>query len=125
MKIVESGHTYQLTHFDGEHSSLLIFFKREGDGYPGNIGHHEGTNLQEVIRVLLDRTKYLDNQIEDYTNKIVMRHLRSALIWLEKRAAMRHGLEPPEMIIAPGAIDNNLIEDLPFCNICGHIVCRH
>ena len=62
MKVIDPGHKYELAHLDGNGHEVLTFVKREGDGYPGNIDHHAGTNLQEVFRAALDRVKYLDNQ---------------------------------------------------------------
>lgn len=60
MKVIDPGHVYELAHLDGQHVERLVFVKREGDGYPGNFGHHEGTNLQEVLRALIDRVEYLN-----------------------------------------------------------------
>src|SRR5258707_13345918 len=52
-----------LINLDGVCMQTLQFVKREGEGYPGNIGHHEGTTMQEVLRVLIDRAKYINGQI--------------------------------------------------------------
>src|SRR5438552_14576746 len=92
MKVLDPGHKYELDNLDSKYNlkTLLIFVKREGDKYPGNIGHYEGTNLQEVIRVLIDRIKYLDNQIHDDRNITCIQYLRNVLWLLEDRAAERH-----------------------------------
>lgn len=40
-----------------------MFVKREGEHFPGNVGHYPGTTMQEVLRVLIDRAKYVNSQI--------------------------------------------------------------
>jgi hypothetical protein len=50
VRVVEPGHTYQLECFDGCEALFLTFMKREGVLYPGNVGMHPGTNIQEVLR---------------------------------------------------------------------------
>lgn len=115
MKVLDPGHVYELGHLDGPGTSILTFVKREGDGYPGNVGHHEGANLQEVLRALIDRVHYLDDQIHDTTNDDVVANLRVALWFLETRAAIRHG----RTLSVPIAF----IEQQPTCAKCGHIGC--
>jgi hypothetical protein len=114
MKVLDPGHKYELDRLDGFGKEILTFVKREGALYPGNVGHYEGTNLQEVIRALIDRIKYLDGQIHDDMNSIAVSALRNALFCLESRAAARHGrklsfLDP--------------IELAAVCELCGHIGC--
>lgn len=115
MKVIDPGHAYQLNHLDGTAHTELVFVKRDGAGYPGNVGHHEGTNLQEVLRACIDRVKYLDNQIHDDENDNVLFYLRHAISHLEARAALRHGREWSVM-----SVD---IELQPTCARCGHIGC--
>ena len=67
--------------------------KREGKGYPGNVGHYAGTNCQEVLRVLIDRVKYLEGQIPCRENSLIISSLRTALWHFESRAADRHNRE--------------------------------
>lgn len=116
MKVIDPGHKYTLAHLDGEGLETLIFVKREGPGFPGNVGHHPGTNIQEVLRVLIDRVKYLDGQIPHMTNQLVLAHLRNAIQWLESRAAQRHNRPQPTFTVEP--------ETMPTCTRCGHIECR-
>jgi len=126
MKIIDPGHIYELSWLDGrppiEHynsdwnllNDTLVFVKREGESYPGNFGHHAGTNLQEVLRACIDRVKYLDKQIHDDMNSIVIHNLREAIFCLESRAATRH--KRKLSFIDP--VENN-----PVCYKCGHIGC--
>jgi hypothetical protein len=122
MEVIDPGHTYILNCLDAEEDKIkplgiLIFVKREGEGYPGNVGHRPGTTTQEVLRALIDRTKYVDNQIHDDRNDQVLYHLRSAIFQLEMRAAERHGRVLP-------LFDMQNIENEPYCEKCGHIGCQ-
>ena len=123
MKVLDPGHHYELTSLDGidppngvSVPNRLFFVKREGPGYPGNVGHHAGTNLQEVMRVLIDRVQYLDNQIHDLSNDFVIKSLRDCILHLELRAAERHGRVLPNTRYD--------IENEPVCATCGHIACN-
>lgn len=131
MKIIEPGHIYELDWLDGipplecdisEWDFLtptLVFVKREGDKYPGNTGHHPGTNIQEVVRALIDRVKYLDGQIEHPRNTFVLQHLRAVIYQLEMRAAQRHNRE---LKLSADEVFN--IEIVETCKKCGHIGCQ-
>lgn len=117
MRVIDPGHKYALTRLDGHGEELLTFVKREGQGYPGNVGHHPGTNIQEVVRTLIDRLKYVDKQIPHWRNSAAISHLRECLVHLEFRAAERHGRE--STLWESGLS----IEDEPTCSRCGHIRC--
>jgi hypothetical protein len=134
VKIIDPGHVYELDWLDGTPLTIyplkddeeprtsrpenrLTFVKREGDGYPGNVGHHAGTNIQEVLRALIDRVRYLDKQIPDWRNLIILDNLRMAMYNLEGRAAERHGRT---FIVH----DMSAIETLPTCEKCKHIGCE-
>lgn len=128
MNVIDPGHVYELDWLDvepgltaeaieGSGARLLTFVKREGERYPGNVGHHAGTNMQEVLRALIHRTKYVDAQQPDGRNNLVVRHLRGALLWLEDRAAVKHGrtLDPVTWNV------DREIESDPTCSVCGHV----
>lgn len=126
MRVIEPGHTYQLTCFDGFENLFLTFMKREGINYPGNMGAHPGTNCQEVLRALIDRVKGLTGQAEQMEdmlsvqdNEVILTYLRLALLRFEKRAARRHGRILPAAILD----DRANIEHAPTCEKCGHIGC--
>jgi len=122
MTVLDPGHKYALEVLDGNGDHHLMFVKREGPGYPGNVGHHSGVNIQEVCRALIDRVKYLDNQISCRENTEVLRCLRDAIWWLELRAAGRH--KRVEEFVKIAGFGAN-IEDLPTCEHCGHIGCEN
>lgn len=121
MKVVDPGHYYlleQLDAFPHPYRQPLVFVKRVGDGYPGNEPPpYSGTNMQEVLRALIDRIKYLDNQIHDPRNNQVLYYLRGSIFELEMRAAERHGRMLP-------LFDMEQIENIPTCVDCGHIGCN-
>lgn len=131
MKVIDPGHVYELKWLDGEpdvqsrscteecSQNRLTFVKREGAGYPGNVGHHPGTTIQEVLRALIDRVNYLDNQIPHSANQSVITKLREAIGHLEFRAAARHGRDLQPFLMRMG----QHIEDLPTCPKCLHIGC--
>lgn len=115
MKVVDPGHIYELDKLDSYEKVRLVFVKRVGKTYPGNENVHPGTNMQEVIRALIDRCQYVDGQIESIHTKQVVVLLREALTRLETRAAERHGRVFNSQTHA--------IELLPTCKKCGHIGC--
>lgn len=120
METIDPGHVYALTCLDSpgvDRKVMLTFVKREGEGYPGNEGHFPGTTTQEVLRALIDRTKYVNNQIYDQRNMQVLYHLRCAILELELRAAKRHGRKLFDF-------DLSKIENKMVCRKCGHIGCE-
>lgn len=115
MKEIDQGHAYELDRYDGDGAEHLTFMKREGVGYPGNVGHYPGTNCQEVLRALIARAKYLNGQIPCEETTEAISHLRHALHLFERRAARRHG----RVLYIP--IEG--IAEAATCKICGHIDC--
>lgn len=117
MIVRDPGHDYVLQSLDGEAPQRLTFVKREGPGFPGNVGSHPGTTTQDVLRALIERAKYVNGQIADPANALVIRNLREAFWHLEERAARRHGRPWTLPIGFEG------IEELPGCPRCGHVGC--
>lgn len=118
VRVIDPGHRYALAHLDGDAEEILTFVKREGHGYPGNEGHYPGTNIQEVLRALINRLEYLDNQIPHWRNRDALIHLRSAFEDMEFRAAQRHGR------ILFQTIEDEPMHLRPFCARCGHVGCQ-
>lgn len=94
----------------------LIFVKREGDGYPGNVGSYPGTTSQEVLRALIDRAEYVNNQVPCAETQAAKELMQAALVLLELRAARRHGRH----IDAP---DVEFIVNAECCEKCNHVGC--
>ena len=117
MKVLDPGHLYMLNILDAPNrASVLRFVKREGPGYPGNAGHHPGTTIQEVMRAVINRLRYVNNQIPDiHTTKSIL--LAEQIVFeLETRAAIRHKREKPRSWA--DAVEG------PTCKKCGHVGCK-
>ena len=103
MKVIVEGHTYKLAHHgasgvDGlpcEHLQFINKVKQE-DGALVTVA--DGTTNEEVLRVLIDRMKYLQARMSCRENAIVITKLEESLMWLEKRTADRNarGVEGAE-----------------------------
>ncbi len=116
MKILDAGHDYDLNSLDGGQPVRLTFVKRSGDKYPFNEGHHPGTNAQEVLRALIDRTEYLNRQMPCAETEAAAGCLKAALAFYELRAAGRHN-----RILELSSLQ--FLCCLPPCLKCGHIGC--
>jgi hypothetical protein len=84
MKILDAGHSYELDVLDGNLNQTIKFVKR-GRG----VHNHPGTINQDVLRVLIDRVKFLNNEIPWDGNDKIIYHLRMALALQEARAMFR------------------------------------
>lgn len=105
MKIIEPGHIYRLHWLDGVPDQELtgtvstceadlIFVNREDNP-------HGGTQTQEVLRALIDRTMHCDNCLRWEGNDQIIYHLRQALVLHEARALGRKvekGIITPESV---------------------------
>lgn len=98
MKVLERGHVYEVNSRTpaGDRygkPQTLQFVNRQ----PGQ--EHDGATTQEVIRVLLDRTRHCANCMPHRNNEQIIYHLRMALVLHEARALERKlekGLIEPE-----------------------------
>jgi hypothetical protein len=112
--IIDGGHKYSLPSLDGEHRQVLQFVKREGEGFPGNVGHYPGTTTQHVLRALIDRTKYVNGQISDPRNHKAVEMMREVILLFEQRAAERHGFllgeVGPEIELIPTGHNGHLTQ---------------
>ena len=119
MKVLDPGHRYLLAHLDGDAEAPLVFVKRVGEKYPGNADAYAGTTTQEVLRALIERSKFVDAQEPSTWNAEVLGLLRRALWVLEYRAALKRG-EADRFFDVISAAE---IESLPTCTTCGHVAC--
>lgn len=120
MRVLDPGHTYRLDALDGDRAQTLRFVKREGVGYPGNVGAQSGATMQEVMRCLIDRARYVNGQFPCPETEAIIGLLVTAILLLESRAKRRKGRHLEETTLAA-------IEGAPCCAVCGHISCveRH
>lgn len=121
MQVIDPGHHYELATLDGGFPQQLVFVKRhsveEPWRYPGNYESHPGTTLQNVMRALLERLRYLQGQIWAPENALIIGGLRLSLWLLEFRAARRHNRSYWHGL--------RFAEHAPMCAKCGHTDCRH
>lgn len=83
MKVINPGHSYEVAHLDSNGKTTITFVNR------GHGCDSEGTTCQELLRVLIDRVKFLDNELPWDGNEGILQHLRMALILFECRALLR------------------------------------
>jgi hypothetical protein len=120
MRVIDPGHYYQITSYYPDPNKQVYwrdqeisFVKKIGENFPGNTGTaYPGTNCQELIRVLIDRVEYLNNQKPARENHKILYHLFEALAWFEIRAAHLKGTD---FYLESG------FETVEPCKICGHI----
>ena len=119
MKVIDPGHKYEVDVYDGKPGATqeLTFMKREGPGYPMNVGHYPGTNCQEHLRVFIDRMHYLQMQEPCEHNLAIIEYARRMLWLFEDRAASRHGIDQFDY-------RTDDIEQYESCKTCGHIICK-
>ena len=116
MRTIDPGHVYELDSLDGVLAQQLTFVKRQGPGYPGNVGAHPGTTTQEVLRALIERSEYVNGQISCPETTLAIGLLQTALYLLESRAARRHGRILDESV-------DTLVSGIDKCVSCGHVGC--
>ena len=94
MQVIERGHVYRpaVRVLEGDrkqeldktiHNQTIVFINKQ----PGQ--EHDGTTTQEVIRILLDRTRHCANCMPHPNNERIIYHLRMALVLHEARALER------------------------------------
>ena len=115
MRCLDKGHLYEVGALDGGSAQVLRFVKREGSLYPGNTGHYGGTIMQEVLRVLANRSRYVNAQIPCWETWLATYLLRFCIWLFERRAARRHGRRVPTLRAA---------EFGWTCRACLHVGCN-
>ena len=88
MKVIDPGHSYELSQLGTDETIILDFIKRSG----GSITYedeHPGLQTQEVFRVLIDRTIYLNKIIPCAESEDAIYYARMALFMYEARAYRR------------------------------------
>lgn len=119
MDEIDKGHKFQLKAIDGDNHQTLQFVKRIGDNYPYNQGvPKSGTTNQEILRVLIKRTQYLETQKSHWINSICIFLYRLAIYLLELRASNRKNKNLSILTLWE-------IENRDVCPKCGHINCDH
>lgn len=115
MKVIEPGHVYELRNVDGDNTQTIRFVRRRGDEatlLPADE-RDEGILTQELLRVAIDRTLYLNAEAPCPENVEIVNNLRSCISLYEARAARRTIEKQP------------MIERTDVCEICQHVLCDH
>lgn len=89
MKVKVEGHLYELSNFEQKNKKgqLLQFIQKtpKEEGSSELITFSDGTTNEEVLEVLINRIKYLQDKFPCRENAIVITKLEESLMWLEKR----------------------------------------
>lgn len=83
MKVIIPGHKYELDHLDWNNKTTLQFVDR---WHGCDI---EWINNQELLRVLIDRVHFMEEELHWDGNKRILENLREALVLHEARALER------------------------------------
>lgn len=98
MKVLESGHLYELENFDKpENRGQYLQFIDKRLSHNGNpqsselilVTIHDGTTNEDVLKVLIDRIKTLNEKFPCRENSIVITKLEESLMWLNHRTELR------------------------------------
>lgn len=93
MKSLIEGHLYELENFENksaEGQKLQFIQKEPSDAMDGTLQTiSDGTTNEDVLAMLIDRMKYLQEKFPCRENAIVITKLEESLMWLEKRTADR------------------------------------
>lgn len=87
MQIKVEGHQYEMSNFENKENpgQILQFIHKEPNKNNELITISDGTTNEEVLEVLINRMNFLNNKFPCRENSIVITHLETALLWLEKR----------------------------------------
>jgi hypothetical protein len=85
MKILTTGHKYELDSFEDGQPQVLQFIEK--DAAMNTI--HDGTTNEEVLSMLINRLNYLNERLPSRETAVAITNLDQALLWLQKRTADR------------------------------------
>lgn len=75
---------YELKNFKSETSQNISFYEMNEDG-----STVDGTTLEEVLRVSIERLTHLNSKFSCRENSIAITKMQEALMWLNQRTADR------------------------------------
>lgn len=115
MRVIEPGHVYELRNVDGDGTQTVRFVRRRDDeaALLPEGRREEGVLTQELLRVAIDRTLYLNAEAPCPENVEIVDALRRCLALYETRAARRTIEKQP------------MIERTDVCEVCQHVLCTH
>lgn len=85
------GHTYEMSNFENKDQpgQIIQFIHKEPNENNELITISDGTTNEEVLEVLIDRMKFLNNKFPCTENELVINHLDFALFQLNERTRKR------------------------------------
>lgn len=93
MKVLNPGHDYELANFEDPSvpGQTLKFINKHVSPVDNTVLEtvHDGTTNEEVLAMLVDRLKFLQDKFPCRENYIAIEKLDEALLWLNKRTADR------------------------------------
>lgn len=93
MQELRRGHNYSLDYFENKQTKgqVIQFIEKEPktEGSTELVTLYDGTTNEEVLAMLINRMKYLQEKFPCRENAIVITKLEESLMWLEKRTADR------------------------------------
>lgn len=90
MRKIDEGHKYEVENVDAGSQELQFIKKAPTSPTDETLETvTDGTTNEEVLAVLIDRIKYLNQKFPSRQNSIVITKLEEALMWLENRTAER------------------------------------
>jgi hypothetical protein len=115
VNVIEPGHLYEVENVDGQGTQEIRFVKRR-DSNAELLSpelRQEGILTQELLRVCIDRTLYLNAENPCREDVTIVDMLRDVLRAYETRASRR-------------AIEKlSMPERQKGCPVCGHLLCFH
>lgn len=84
MQMPEENNVYTLSNFRTSEPQVIYFYKKNLDGTEEN-----GTILEEMLRVSIERLKDLNYRFSCRENSIAITKMEEALMWLNKRTEDR------------------------------------
>ena len=94
MKILNEGHCYELENFENSENlgQVLQFIEKRPEGKILTT-INDGTTNEEVLRVLINRLRFLNTKFPCRENSIVITKLEESLMWLRHRTELRKNQE--------------------------------
>lgn len=107
MEVLEPGHTYKL---QNKHNGYqIIQFVKDNLGFQQSDSH-DGILCQELLRVLIDRVNFLNEQVCCHENIEILRNLKECIILFEKRALARKLEKLTYIHQCPTGIDGHIFK---------------
>ncbi len=84
MIVIDEAHKYVLESLEGTCNQTIQFIKKEklNDKF---LTVADGTTNEEVLEMLIDRTKKLGEKLPSRENSIALTKLEEALLWFNRR----------------------------------------